>query len=67
MNLPDYPTPKTDACQTFEQALTVSAQLEREAAAWKAVAEMYRNTYGVTGLDEADDAFDTLKSKLTQP
>ena len=42
-------------------------ELEREAAAWREVAEMYRNTHGVTGLDEADEAFDTLKSELTQP
>jgi len=75
VSLNDYPTPRTEA-ETWEAgnlriAQRVSAdfarQLEREAAAWRAVADMYRKTHGVTGLDEADEAFDALNAELEKP
>ena len=80
MNLTDYPTPKTDAaansCFGGDETVDadVSRQLEREAAAWKAIAEMYRKSESVENshellivLDEATEAFDALKSQLEKP
>jgi hypothetical protein len=83
MNLTDYPTPKTNHAvkdgytfngEDIRTAIEFSQQLEREAAAWRAVAEKYRSSEFVKGtigvletLKEADEAFDALKSQLTQP
>jgi len=81
MNLTDYPTPKSDAAEWMTELGTsvvcydVSAGFEREAAAWKAVAEMlyarveadrYRSYNGVES-DAAMEAFDALKSQLEKP
>lgn len=42
-------------------------QLEREAAAWRAVAEKYKQHDGDYELTECDLAFDALKSQLKLP
>lgn len=81
MNLTDYPTP---ICEAFfalmwakdqvtdvdlHESYRKARQLEREAAAWKAVAEMYRGAESGASpeLMAADEAFDALKSQLEKP
>jgi hypothetical protein len=86
MNLADYPTPRSDtsADSCFVGGETVDAdvsrQLEREAAAWKAVAEQLatelRDLAELTNsclLEKPTEAltaikaFDALKSQLEKP
>lgn len=86
MNMNDYPTPRTDAAAETrivkgKPREIVDADemrnIERESAAWKAVAEMYWKTSEFDIKDEprklerllfeADRAFDALKAELEQP
>lgn len=76
MNLTEYPTPRLDELKrhwtisrrrtkqaTFAAEVFKSlARLEREAAAWRAVAEMF-----AFFNNHAQEEFDALKSQLTQP
>jgi len=75
VSLGDYPTPRTEA-ETWEAGnlrigqrvcANFASKLEREAAAWRSVAEMYRNTHRVAELDEADESFDALNAELKKP
>lgn len=73
MNLTDYPTPRTDKNVTklsktpdcFCEA-EHARQLEREAAAWRAVAEKYRRHFYESDIRIANEAFDALKSQLNE-
>ena len=94
MNLTDYPTPRSDQMRNFwlgdrpheyqapfeAEAFHEVCQLEREAAAWKSVAEKLATEMrdlawlsGPAGSTQPNDAelalaaFDALKSQLTQP
>jgi hypothetical protein len=83
MNLTDYPTPRSEfgwkryiETGNEEELLIVSEQFEREAAAWKAVAEMlyeasrqavFTFEHEEADMNEADEAFDALKSQLEKP
>jgi hypothetical protein len=90
MNLADYPTPKTEALWirlvrnpgpgSSIALRNHSNQLEREAAAWKAVAEKLVTELrdlawlsGPAGCPQPNDAelalaaFDALKSQLEKP
>lgn len=83
MNLTDYPTPKTDFKGWSDwgcDAMDFARQLEREAAAWKAVAEKLATEMrdlawlsGPAGSTQSNDAelalaaFDALKSQLEKP
>jgi hypothetical protein len=83
MNLTEYPTPKSDAAEWMTELGTsvvcydVSAELEREAAAWKAVANAlhaeldtafngYAGQYMRIEALVTLDAFDALKSQLNE-
>lgn len=84
MNLTDYPTPRTNS-RLYDIGETsgmdphsygdwteadFTRQLEREAAAWRAVAEMYRSPKGGSTclqiIIKAEKAFDALKSQLKE-
>lgn len=83
MNLTEIPTPRvdseirdmgTDGDGDAYLHVSFCRQLEREAAAWRAVAEMYRSSESVKGsiavlkiMNAADKAFDALKAQLTKP
>jgi len=75
MNLTDYPTPRTEAETWRAGDLRIGArvsadfarQLEREAAAWKKVAEAIHSAYNLDELQAAHEAFDDLKAELEQP
>jgi hypothetical protein len=75
MELTEYPTPRTNELirtQLARARMTGAAsaskltfkciELEREAAAWRDVAEMF-----AASNNHAQEAFDALKSQLTQP
>lgn len=81
MNLTDYPTPKSDSLQPWDDVIDVEEfrDLEREEAAWRAVAENLaenlRNLAWLDGgpfsdnpssSDRAILAFDALKSQLNE-
>lgn len=80
MNLTDYPTPQLDEFKshwtisrrrtkqaTFAaEAFKRLAQLEREAAAWKEVAEAIHSASNLDELQAAHEAFDALKSQLNE-
>jgi hypothetical protein len=74
VNLNDYPTPRTDAARAKPLNLgdavagTDMEQVEREAAAWRAVAEELANSILVARRpSQALEAFDALKAKLEKP
>jgi hypothetical protein len=74
MNLTDYPTPRTEAAAYSDPtpghevvSLDDARQLEREAEAWKAVAEKYRKSLKHWDLAAANVAYDALKSQLEKP
>ena len=79
MSLADYQTPKSDSLQPWSDFIDIEEfrQLEREAAAWKAVAEKLTTEMrdlawlsGPAGSTQPNDAelalaaFDALKSQL---
>jgi hypothetical protein len=72
MKLTDYPTPRTDAAAETRivrgrpREITdaeVARQLEREAAAWRAVAETIHSASNLDELQAAHEAFDALKNE----
>jgi len=82
MNLNDYPTPRTDQFRTEDNGdtswlLDECSHLEREAAAWRAVAEClakeFRETAWLCGFNKPNTAeqaiadFDALKAELEKP
>lgn len=71
MTLTDYPTPVSDQWLLSDPPVTLDAylamqQLEREAAAWRAVAEKYRRHFYESDIRLANEAFDSLKSQLNE-
>ena len=77
MNLHDRPTPRTNQLvreqlgrlgmtpRALAAKLTMhSEQLEREAAAWREVAEMQREASTKAEVAEADKALDALREKV---
>lgn len=79
MNLTDYPTPKSDSLQPWDDVIDVEEfrQLEREAAAWRAVAEALHDELNTAFNGYAGqymriealvtlEAFDALKSQLNE-
>lgn len=72
MNLTDYPTRVSNRWLMNDPPLTLDAylamqQIEREAAAWKRVAELMHYACSLDELQAAHDAFDALKAQLTKP
>lgn len=76
MNLTDYSTPRTDAAAETrivkgKPREIVDADemrdLERQAAAWRAVAEGLRNAYHHEEIVAACKAFDAIKAELEKP
>ena len=82
MNPHELPTPRTKAATFYRHAneacvlAEVCEQIEQEAAAWKAVAERYRDACvdlypryadDEQRLDEINEAFDTLTQQLKTP
>lgn len=80
MNLNEYPTPQSEKLwkwleqmswtrdhQPMTRIMASHEQLEREAAAWRAVAERYRLHDGKHELVECDEAFDAIKAELEKP
>lgn len=80
MNLNDYPTPRTDKHEKspFQHAcgmpppgyLSVESEIvrgiEREAAAWRAVAYAYRLHASESELAKCDEAFDRLLAETNK-
>jgi hypothetical protein len=65
MNLNELPTPRTDEferaiCDGLESALEFARAIEREAAAWRAVAQLFESSNWI----KAQKAFDALKSEV---
>lgn len=65
MDLTDYPTPKSDSLQPWDDVIDVEEfrDLEREAAAWRAVAEKFYNATDGE-MYAACETFDALKSQV---
>ena len=80
MNLTDYPTPRIDfewdhyvtphsrrhAETPIARLTNTGRQLEREAAAWREVAEAIHSASNLDELQSAHDAFDALKAQLNE-